>query len=452
MNENIESLLTRVILSFPSKIDTLTSYSWEYFECDMFREIHRAIYSLWQSNLPIDPMNVVKWLRECGGKKIGIGEVIQFVDASLLWIDSDIEPYWNDLRSEHYARVLSLECTTLSKECLDKTKDIHELLAKNKSVIEKIESSFNDCSDVISSAEASSSTMEEIKLRKKQREDGDYLSWGLRDLDELTGGIWPEVIFIAARPSVGKSALAIEVLDNNSHNKPTLIFSQEMSKETCQDRLISRHSGIDLKRIIRGNLSDQDMARIEKEILPKISTMKLFFYDKRCTIDEIKVISRREKKAKGIKLIVIDYFQLIKYAITKKNREEELSNIMHELIELRKEIKIPIIILSQMTRDADTKSKEGPRLRDMSQTDAISTDGDTILILRDKGKDANTDARIIEVIAKKARNSNRGVTELLFDGATQRFSNRDKMGLRINKKEEEKIIEETYDDLSDVPF
>lgn len=254
---------------------------------------------------------------------------------------------------------------------------------------------------------------------------------GYSDMDYLTSGLQPsEYIILAARPSMGKSALSAGMaLRIAAREKvPTLFYSLEMSKESLVERLISVASRVPLTQIKRGMLTDAEAADIEwaGEF---IKAAPLYFDDTSgLTTQELKARTKKWVKRAGIKLVVIDYLQLMRAVPRPKSREQEVSEISATIKGVAKDLRIPIIALAQLNRGVEHRADQRPVLSDLRESGSLEQDADIVMFIhRDKSED-NGNFQVAEVIFSKNRNGPTGVVELGWLGKHTSFEDLDRNG------------------------
>ena len=259
---------------------------------------------------------------------------------------------------------------------------------------------------------------------------------GFKDLDDLTSGLQPsDLIIIAGRPSMGKTAFCLNLIEHAALDpaKPTasVIFSLEMSKEQLVQRLLCSVARIDANRVRTGRLSHNEFPDLVTAA-SIISEAPIYIDDTPAiSILELRAKARRLKKEKDIGLIVVDYLQLMQGSST-ENRQQEISEISRSLKALAKELSVPVIALSQLNRALESRTDKRPMLADLRESGAIEQDADVIMFLyreavyceackkRDGSCDKNH-AKAAEVIVGKQRNGPLGVEQLVFNGEFMRF-------------------------------
>lgn len=248
------------------------------------------------------------------------------------------------------------------------------------------------------------------------------------DLDYKTAGFQnSDLILIAARPAMGKTALALNIAQNVAiySQIPVAVFSLEMSKEQLVNRMLCSEAMVDSQRMRTGKLEDDDWKKISKALGP-LSEAPIFIDETPGTsIMEIRAKCRRLKLEKNLGLIVIDYLQLMQGRGKIENRQQEISEISRSLKILAKEINVPVITLSQLSRAAETRADHRPMLSDLRESGAIEQDADIVMFLyRDDYYNPETEKKdIAELIIAKHRNGSTGTVELKWLGQYTKFVN-----------------------------
>jgi replicative DNA helicase len=254
------------------------------------------------------------------------------------------------------------------------------------------------------------------------------VSTGFKHLDEMTSGLQPgDLIIIAGRPSMGKTTLAVNIAENAAlgANKAAAIFSMEMSAESLTLRMISSLGRINQAALRSGRLEEQDWPRIDSA-MTQLGSANIFVDETPAlTPTEIRARARRLKRERGLDLIVVDYLQLMQVAGTKENRATEISEISRGLKALAKELKVPVIALSQLNRGVEQRQEKKPVMSDLRESGALEQDADVILLIyREEVYDQNTTRKgIADIIIAKQRNGPTGEVQLTFLGQYTKFEN-----------------------------
>jgi replicative DNA helicase len=252
---------------------------------------------------------------------------------------------------------------------------------------------------------------------------------GFVDLDEMTRGLQPgDLVIVAARPSMGKTSLVLNIAQHVAVQADYTVgfFSLEMSKESLFIRLLTSEAQIDSHRLMSGHIADRDYSRIS-HALERLSSMRLFIDDTaNIGVLEMRAKSRRLQAEHGLSLIVVDYIQLMSARGRYENRTLELASISRSLKGLAKELNVPIVVLSQLSRAPESRSDHRPQLSDLRESGALEQDADVvILIYRDDAYNRdpnNPDAGTAELILAKQRNGPTGIVRLAFLREQTRFA------------------------------
>ncbi|MDE2305940.1 MAG: replicative DNA helicase [Gammaproteobacteria bacterium] len=254
------------------------------------------------------------------------------------------------------------------------------------------------------------------------------ISSGFKALDEMTSGLQPgDLIVVAGRPSMGKTTLAVNIAENAAlgSDKSAAIFSMEMSAESLTLRMISSLGRINQANLRSGRLHEDDWPRIDSA-MTQLSNARIFVDETPAlTPTEVRARARRLKRERGLDLIVVDYLQLMQVAGTKENRATEISEISRSLKALAKELKVPVIALSQLNRGVEQRVEKKPVMSDLRESGAIEQDADVILLIyREEVYEPNTTRKgIADIIIAKQRNGPTGEVQLTFLGQFTKFEN-----------------------------
>jgi replicative DNA helicase len=272
-------------------------------------------------------------------------------------------------------------------------------------------------------------TMADIESSNEQGDLIPGISTGLRDLDDLTSGLQKsDLIIIAGRPSMGKSALAGNIAQYTAMNgKVVAFFSLEMPAESLMMRFLAGQSGIDSRHLRRGFVRDNQWPHLISAA-SGISNTPLFINDKPdLTPMELRATARRLKAEHGLELLIVDYIQLMRVPGRYDTREQAVAEISRTLKAIARELSIPVIGLSQLNRQVDARPEKRPILSDLRESGAIEQDADIIaFIYRDEvynKREENPERGFAEIEIAKHRNGPRGTIKLRFDAPLQTFKN-----------------------------
>ncbi|HEY1074992.1 MAG TPA: replicative DNA helicase [Patescibacteria group bacterium] len=254
---------------------------------------------------------------------------------------------------------------------------------------------------------------------------------GFKDLDSLLGGLQrSDLVILAARPSMGKTAFVLNIAENAAvkSGAKVAVFSLEQSKDQLVDRLLCSQAQVDSWKLRSGNLSDEDFPRIGAA-MGVLSEAPIFIDDTPgLTSLEIRTKSRRLQMEHGLDMIIIDYLQLMQGRSGIENRTQEISEISRSLKGIARELNVPVIALSQLSRAVEQRPDKRPMLSDLRESGSIEQDADVVMfIYRDEYYDRESEKKnIAEILVRKHRNGPVGEVDLYFQGEQTRFRNLDK--------------------------
>lgn len=248
---------------------------------------------------------------------------------------------------------------------------------------------------------------------------GNYTN--IDELDKLTGGIQNELIVIGARPSIGKTALGLQIAAEQSRNYPVAIFSMEMATESLMRRRVSSLTGIPSDIIRNGMLTNANLLSIQNAMGEIYEKENLKIIDNERRMDKLEAIARKLVRSDGVKLLLFDHFSLTEHENKKLNRNDQFADLANRYQKLRKELKVPIILLCQLRRDAENKE---PILADLRETGNMEQNADTIIFIhRDREYDPTIREIETKLIVAKQRDGPIGIANTLFVPKRQMFIN-----------------------------
>ena len=401
---------------------------------DFYREAHARIYEvmldLYDRNEPIDLITV-----SSAGKDKGIIEKIGGITYLNTLVDlmpsaANIAQYAKMVREKALLRRLMNVATEIIEKGHEVDMSVDSYIDEAEKMIfqvseNKLKPSFFSVRDIV---KENVKTIEKLS-QNKQAVIG--VPTGFTDLDKLTSGLQPsDLIVVAGRPSMGKTALCMNIAQYvgnlNSGTAPVGIFSLEMSKEQLVTRLLSSESEVGQSKLRTGSLSGTDWQRLA-QAAGKLCEASIFIDDSPgLTVLELRARARRLKKEHGLSLLIIDYLQLMKGRNNSERREQEISEISRSLKGLAKELNIPVIAISQLNRMVESREDRRPRLSDLRESGAIEQDADVIVfIYRDEVYNKNDEATkgIAEAIIGKQRNGPTDTVRLAFLSECAAFRN-----------------------------
>ncbi len=344
---------------------------------------------------------------------------------------ANVEQYIKIVEEKSALRALIKTANDLINLGYDQTQEVEDILdTAEKRIFDVIQNRNQKGYSAIKDILVDSFTELEQLYNQKQHITG--IPTGFADLDYITAGLHPsDLVIVAARPAMGKSAFALNIATNAAvrANKGVAIFSLEMSKEQMTNRILCSEAMVDSNKVRTGKIEDDDWTKLA-EASGALSTSQIFIDDTPgISVMEIRAKCRKLKLEKNIGLVVIDYIQLVQGS-SKKNssREQEISEISRSLKILAKEIGVPVIALSQLSRSVEQRPDHRPMLSDLRESGAIEQDADIVMFLyRDDYYNEDSEKKnIAEVILAKHRAGSTGTVELAWLGSYTKFANLDK--------------------------
>jgi replicative DNA helicase len=394
------------------------------------KQIFEAVLELYQKNTSIDILTVTNLLEE---KKIldkvgGSSYLTQLVNA--VPSSAHITHYAFIVRKKGTLRKLINAAGEMSNLGFAEEGDMEDILDKAEQKLFNI-SQKHLKQNFVSIGNILHATFERIDELHREKGKLRGLATGYVDLDNLLGGLQKsDLVILAARPSMGKTSLALDIMRHVSVNAkvPVGIFSLEMSKDQLVDRLLSSQSDVNLWKIRTGHLNDDDFEKIG-QAMGELSESPIFIDDAAgSNIMELRTKARRLQAEHGVGLIVVDYLQLME-GRNQENRVQEVSEISRALKLLARELNVPVLALSQLSRGVENRPDKVPQLADLRESGSIEQDADVVMfIYREemyKGKDSKR-PHIAEIHIKKHRNGPTGQIDLFFDADKTSFKNLDK--------------------------
>ncbi len=420
-----QSVLGSMLLDREAIIVALEVLKGSDFYKEAHKEIFEAIYDLFNRNEPVDLVTLTEEL-----KKKEILEAIGGIPY-LTSLASGV-PITSNVR--YYAEIV--ERKSLLRKLIKSSKDIIQLGYSSDvevlDVIEQAQKSIYDISQDRSNEgfspirEVLSDTFDRIEDLYENKKPITGLTTGFMDLDKkLSGFHKTDLILVAARPAMGKSAFSLNLAQNAAikAGASVAIFSLEMSKEQLMLRMLASEAMVDLSKIQVGNLNEEEWAKIANAMAP-LSQAQIHFDDTPgVTVAEMRSKCRRLKMEKGLDLVLIDYLQLMEGDGRTESRQQEISSISRNLKIMAKELDCPVIALSQLSRAPELRADHRPILSDLRESGAIEQDADLVMFLyRDEYYHPDSDKKNIgEVIVAKHRHGETGAVDLLWLGQYQRF-------------------------------
>jgi len=407
----------------------------EVFHLEPNRRLFRAMVSLTERRIVLDEITLPDELTRRGELDMvgGVGVIADLADA--VPTAANLEHHAEIVREKWILRRLIGECTELVKSAYTARESAAELLDKAESRIFQIgqqrgETGFVRIKELIWPA------MERVEALSKSNRSVTGVPSGFTDLDELTAGFQPsELIIVAARPSMGKTAFVLNIATHAAaEGVGTAIFSLEMSRHALLDRMLCSEARVDASALKRGGLQDFDYTKLARAA-GVLQACPVFIDDSPgLTLMEMRSKARRLRVENEIGLVIVDYLQLMKSPEYAQNRVQEISDISRSLKQLARELHVPVIALSQLSRAAEQRGGERiPMLSDLRDSGAIEQDADVVVFIHrpeyyaDLRAKAEQEGKNIEgvadVIVAKHRNGPTGNVSLFFHRRFTRFDN-----------------------------
>ncbi|ADL02948.1 replicative DNA helicase [Lacrimispora saccharolytica] len=387
-----------------------------------------AMLELFNENLPVDLVTLQNRLKE----KDVPPEVssLEFVRDIITTVptSANIKSYANIVRNKAVLRRLIKANEEIANTCYAGKEPLETILAVTEKTIFDLLQNRNS-GDFVPIRQVAMNVLEKIEEASKNQGTVTGIPTGFIDLDYKTSGLQPsDFILIAARPSMGKTAFVLNLVDHIAVKKglPAMVFSLEMSKEQLVNRMLAMESNVDSQKLRTGTLSDSDWDAVVEGI-GVIGNSKLIIDDTPgISIGELRSKCRKMKLEYGLSVVIIDYLQLMSGSgKSGDNRQQEISEISRSLKGLARELNAPVIALSQLSRACETRQDHRPMLSDLRESGAIEQDADVVMFLyRDDYYNKDTDMpNIAEVIIAKQRNGPIGTVNLVWRPEYTKFAN-----------------------------
>lgn len=401
----------------------------EDFYHDAHKMVYRAIIDLYDKRSPVDLVTLTNILEERKELKIIGGASYLASLANEVPTSTHIFQYATIVKEKSILRQLILVGDTIKGLGYQENQNVDELIDQAEKTLFGVSQSyisdrFIHIKDVLNNTYEKISDLHDPDAKEKYR----GVPTGFKSLDNILSGLQPsDLVVLAARPSMGKTALALNIAENIAKRGKTVgLISLEMSKEQLVERMFCSLLSVDSWKMRTGKLSDDDFSKIGG-VMDELNSMKIFIDDSvGNSISELKAKARRLKMENGLDVLVIDYLQLMSAGSAysyQANRVQEISEISRALKSLARDLNIPILALSQLYRAVELRPSKIPQLSDLRESGAIEQDADVVLMLyREDYYEEDTERKgITDVFVRKHRNGPVGHVELAFKKEQMKF-------------------------------
>lgn len=422
-----ESIISAVLLNNDILLDVLEILSPEDFYKTAHQKIFTAIVSLFSDNEPVDLVTVAERLKSTNELETIGGAVYLARIVDTAPVPANARFYAKIIHDKAILRRMIATANDIVHRCYEESGEVDEVIDYAESMLFDIaEQKLKQ--NVIPIGKIIETNIDTLEKRQGTRSLISGIPSGFKKFDELTSGFQKsDLIILAARPGMGKTALALNLARHAAMEAemPVAIFSLEMSKEQLSLRLLCSEAKINSSKVRDGFFTDDDWLKLTNAA-GALSNAPIYIDDSAdlSTLD-IKTKCRRLKREKGIGMVLIDYLQLMRPARIRERRELEISEMSRTLKGLSKELEIPVIALSQLNRRLEDRSDKRPQLSDLRESGALEQDADLVIfIYRDDAynkDESNPNRNLAEIHLAKQRSGPTGVCTLVFRGEYTRF-------------------------------
>jgi len=446
--QNLEaesSVLGGILLENEAVNQVLELLRPEDFYRESHRKVFRAIVELSDRSEPVDLITLSDFLKNRGELEAVGGTAYLASLADFVPTAANITHYARIVREKSILRSLISTATEIATRGYEEQGNVEEFLDSAEKVIfdiseKKIKASFVAVGDMIKD------TLKTVEKLYERKEMVTGVPTGYNDLDKLTAGLQPaELIIVAGRPGMGKTAFALNIAANAAFTGAGVaVFSLEMAKEQLVLRMLCSEARVDSSKVRSGYLGERDFPQLAKAA-GRLHEAPIYIDDTPAiSVLELRAKARRlvRDRSKKIGLIIVDYLQLMRGMGTASNREQEISEISRSLKALAKELSVPVIALSQLNRRVEDRSDRRPMMSDLRESGAIEQDSDVIIfIYRDEVYNKSDESKkgLAEIIVAKQRNGPIDTVTLTFLNEYTRFENyteRDELEYSYDEAEE----------------
>ena len=425
-----QSVLGGILLKNATLFNLVDVIGEDDFYSPAHRYIYQAILDLARRNAPVDLVSLAEALR-ASGKLDEVGGPAYLAELASATVSAANAAHHAEIvREKSVQRRLISTAVDIISSCYEGAQTTEQLLDASEQAIFSIADS-KATKGLKSSKDIIHNVFEQIEQRMENKELVTGVASGYYQFDEMTAGLQPsDLIIVAGRPSMGKTAFAMNVAMRAAAMSaiPTAVFSLEMSMEQIMQRMLCCWGKVDLAKLRRARLDDEDWSRLY-DAANHLSASPIFVDDTPAiTTMDLRARCRRLKAEHGLGLIMVDYLQLMRASRHIDSREQEISDISRSLKALAKELHVPVVALSQLNRKVEERADKRPMMSDLRESGAIEQDADVIIFLYraaayKKKEELTPEDNVAEVIIGKQRNGPTGMVKLLFLKESTAFEN-----------------------------
>ncbi len=433
-----EAVLGGLMIDTESVSVVLGNITHQMFYKEAHQHIFKAIEELYRAEQPIDLLSVTNQLRKDKLLDVVGGPAYLATLTNRVTSSANIQYHARIVMEKYVLRELIKNCSTIIEDAYDESNDVLDLLdIAETRIFNIIEQNFKRDSKPLH--QIVQSTLKELSELRNADSDLHGVPSGIRAIDQKTGG-WQrtDLIILAARPGMGKTSFVLSVARNAAiqYDKPVAFFSLEMSSTQLAQRLFSLESGINAEKITKGDLSDDEWVKLMDSI-GKLETSNLIVDDTpSLSIFDLRAKCRRLKHQYDIQMVIVDYLQLMTVGADSNkggNREQEIAYISRSLKALAKDLNVPVIALSQLSRQTENRANSNrPKLSDLRESGAIEQDADMVLFIYrpeyyhlDTFEDNTPAQGLADIIFEKNRHGSTGPVRVRFHAQYTKFADVD---------------------------
>ena len=398
------------------------------FYLDKHRQIYNLMHSMYENKEKVDTVSLSSRLKDFGvyDKIGGLEYLMQLANATIS--ANNTGEYISIIRNKSLARKVIKVGEEISNDAYDSSVSVDEMLENVERKVTEVTRSKTSA-DFKTGEEIFGATIKHIQAIQEAGTAITGVKTKFRDLDSKTAGFQKgDLIIVAARPSMGKTALALNLAMNSAEITPgaVAIFSLEMPAEQVATRILAANSGVEIQKLRTGQLNDEDWSKVN-EATQRLKQMNFFIDDTPgIKVSEMYAKARKLAQDEGLYMIVVDYIQLIQATGKSDSRQQEVSEISRRLKAMARELNVPLIALSQLSRSVEARQDKRPMLSDLRESGALEQDADLVLFLyRDayynRDENDNSNREDVELLIAKHRNGPTGKVLLAFQKEINAF-------------------------------